>query len=73
MCSDYENAARNREMVRLKQNVEAYIWIEAVVKSYPHRKRLPSWIPQGDIPVVDKSEIRELRKYGIHEINNYDR
>ena len=73
MCRDYENALRNREMIRLKQNISAYVLIEIAIRNCPHRKPLPAWIPQGDVPVVDKSEITELGKYGIHEINNYDR
>ena len=73
MCSDYKAAARNRRMVKLKQNIEAYLWIESVIRGWPHRKRLPYWVPQGDIPIIDKGEIQELHKYGIYEINNYDK
>ena len=65
LCSDYKAAARNRRMVRLKQNIEGYLFIEALVRSWPRKKPLPEWL-YGHIPSVSKTEVRGL--YGFHEI-----
>ncbi len=68
MCLDYQQAAENREMVRLKQNIEGYLFIEALVRSWPRKKPLPEWL-YGHLPVVNGQEAKELYRYGVYEIN----
>jgi len=63
MCSDYIRARDNREMVRLKENTEGYLFIESLVRSWPRNKRLPDRF-YGQIPTVSKSE----NLYGFHEV-----
>ena len=65
MCSDLEAAKRNRRMVKLKQNIMGYMFIEALVKSWPRNKPLPEWL-YGTLPLVGKNEEREL--FGFHEV-----
>jgi len=65
LCLNYKAAARNRRMVRLKQNISEYVRIEAKVKSWPKGKRLPDEL-LGTLPTVGKHEAREL--YGFHEV-----
>jgi hypothetical protein len=52
-------------MVRLKQNIEGYLFIEALVRSWPRNKRLPDAL-LGTLPSIGKHEARELN--GFHEI-----
>ena len=66
LCSDYKAAARNRRMVRLKQNIEGYLFIEQLVRNWPRNKRLPDAL-LGTLPSVGKHEARELN--GFHEVN----
>ena len=66
LCSDYKAAADNRRMVRLKQNIEWWIWMEGKVKSWPKNKLLPGEF-LGRLPTIGKHESREL--YGFHEVN----
>ncbi len=66
LCEDYSRAKANRRMVRLKQNISGYLFIESLVKSWPKSKPLPEWL-YGHIPSVSKTEAREL--YGFHEVN----
>ncbi len=68
-CDDFEMAALNRRMVRLKQNITGYLWIEAVVKGWPRSKALPEWL-YGTLPTVGKHEARDLHKYGMYTIDN---
>ncbi len=68
MCIDYGRAYRNREMVKYKRNIAGYVFIENVLRGWPIRIPLPSWIPQGELPVVGKEE---ALRYGMHEIDNY--
>lgn len=65
LCDDYVAAKRNRRMVGLKQNISGYLFIEALVKSWPRNKPLPEWL-WGTLPIVGKHEAREL--YGFHEV-----
>ena len=64
MCSNYKRAAENRRMVRLKQNILGYLFIEALLRSWPRKKPLPEWL-WGSLPSVSKHE----RLYGFHEVN----
>jgi hypothetical protein len=50
-------------MVKLKQNIEGYLFIENLVRGWSYRKPLPSWL-FGYIPTVSKTE--EL--HGFHEV-----
>ena len=65
MCSDYIRAKENRRMVRLKRNIEGYLFAEALIRSWPKRKPLPEWL-HGKLPSVGKKEAREL--HGFHEV-----
>ncbi len=71
LCSDYAAAACNRRMVRLKQNIDGYLWIENLVRTWPRKKPLPMWL-YGRLPSVGKQEARELYQYGIYEIKEDD-
>ena len=66
MCLDYVAAARNRRMVRLKQNIEGYLFIEDKVRNWPRGKRLPDAL-LGTLPSIGKHEARELN--GFHEVD----
>ncbi len=63
LCSDYKAAADNRKMVRLKQNIEGYLFIEALVRGWPRKKPLPERL-FGYVPLVGKNE----NLYGFHEV-----
>ena len=67
LCSDYERAAANRQMVRLKQNIEGYLFIEALIRSWPRKKPLPAQL-LGYILSVGGHEGRELS--GFHRVDN---
>ena len=64
MCLDYKAAARNRRMVRLKQNIEGYLYIEQLVRNWPRGKPLPEQLI-GRIPSLGQHEM----PYGMHEVN----
>ena len=68
MCADYERAARNRVMVRLKLNIEGYLFIENLVRNWPHKKPLPEYLC-GHLPTVGKHEGGDL--YGFHEVESF--
>lgn len=70
LCENYSKAKRNRKMVRLKQNIEGYIFMEEFLKRWPHRKKLPEWM-YGEVPNIGKHEAKELHKYGIHITDDY--
>ena len=65
LCDDYSKAKANRRMVRLKQNIEGYLFIEQLVRSWPRNKRLPDAL-LGTLPSIGKHEARELN--GFHEV-----
>ena len=53
MCMDLKAAAENRERIKQKRNIEYYIWIENLVKAWPHDKPLPNVIHEkGTIKAV---------------------
>jgi len=64
LCSDFKRAKDNREMVRLKQNIEGYLYIEDMVRNWPRGKLLPEQLI-GHIPTIGKHE----NMFGIHEVN----
>jgi len=66
LCSDYKAAARNRRMVRLKQNIEGYLFIESLVRNWPRNTRLSDAL-LGTLPSIGKHGARELN--GFHEVN----
>jgi len=66
LCEDYSKAKDNRRMVRLKQNIEGYLFIEQLVRNWPRNKRLPDAL-LGTLPSIGKHEAREL--HGFHEVN----
>lgn len=49
LCLDYESAQRNRKMVKEKLNIEAYVYIENLVKGWPRRQKFPDvvWSNSG--------------------------
>lgn len=63
LCDDYSRAKANRRMVRLKQNISGYLFIEALVRNWPRKKPLPEWL-WGTLPSVDKNEKLD----GFHEV-----
>ncbi len=65
LCEDYSRAKANRRMVKLGGNIQGYLFIEALVRSWPHKKPLPEWL-WGTLPTVGKHEARELN--GFHEV-----
>jgi hypothetical protein len=67
LCDDFKSAKRNRRMIRLKQNIEGYVYIENFVKSYPKNKRLPENL-LGNLPSLGKAEESYLHDYGMHEV-----
>ena len=68
LCDDYSRARINRQMVRLKHNISGYLFIEALVQSWPRSKPLPEWL-WGTLPLVGKNEAREL--HGFHDVDNF--
>jgi len=64
LCSDYKRASDNRDMVRLKQNIEGYLYIEQLVMNWPRGKPLPEKYI-GRIPTLGKHE----SMFGMHEVN----
>jgi hypothetical protein len=67
MCSDYSRASENRRMVKLKLNIEGYLFTESLVRNWPHKKPLPEWL-WGKVPSIHKNESRQL--YGFHKLDN---
>jgi len=65
LCDNYKRAAKNRRMVKLKQNISEYVRIEAIVKSTPKNKRLPDQF-YGQIPLASKNE----NLYSFHEFDD---
>jgi len=61
-CGDLEKAKRNREMVAKKLYVSGYIKVEEFLKGYSTKKKLPDWIPRGNLPTIDKDTINQWRK-----------
>uniref|UniRef100_A0A6M3LTJ9 Uncharacterized protein n=1 Tax=viral metagenome TaxID=1070528 RepID=A0A6M3LTJ9_9ZZZZ len=55
LCDNYQRAADNREMVRLKQNIEGYLYIEQLVRNWPRSVPLPEQL-MGRIPTLSKHE-----------------
>ena len=81
MCPDYQEAKQNRRMVKLRLNVEGYVFIENLVREWDIKKPLPNVVHKegkmyvsytegtslyGHVPSVSKAESREL--YGFHEV-----
>jgi len=64
LCPDLEAAKRNRRMVKLKQNIEGYLFIEQMVRNWPRGKPLPEQLI-GYVPTLGKHE----SMYGFHEVN----
>lgn len=68
LCDDYVRASGNRTMVGLKQNIEGYLYIEQLVRSWPRNKLLPERL-LGNLPTLGNNESRNLYNYGMHEVN----
>ena len=64
LCPDFNRAADNRQMVRLKQNIEGYLFIEALIRNWPRGKPLPEQLI-GRVPTLGKHE----SMYGMPRIN----
>jgi len=65
LCGNYVRARQNRRMVRLKQNILGYLFIEALVRRWPHGEPLPDYLI-GTLPFVGKREKRGLS--GFQEV-----
>ena len=64
LCDNYSRARDNRQMVRLKQNIEMYLYIEEKVRNWPRGKPLPEQLI-GRVPTLGKHE----SMFGMHEVN----
>jgi len=58
-CDDLERAAQNRLMVANQEHTTAYRMVEDYLTHTPQNKPLPSWIPLGELPDVDRRDWRE--------------
>ena len=67
MCSNYVRAAKNREMVRLNLFISGYLEIEAMVRNWPHKKRLPDRLI-GVLPSIGRAGKSTLGQYGVHMV-----
>lgn len=48
-CDNFDRAAHNRKMVKLKQHVQFWIAVENALAGTPLNRRLPDWVPQDDL------------------------
>jgi len=64
LCPDFNRASDNRDMVRLKQNIEGYLFVEQMIRNWPRGKPLPEQLI-GRIPTLGKHE----SMFGMHEVN----
>ena len=64
LCDNFKRATDNRQMVRLKQNIEGYLFIEQLVRNWPRGKPLPEQLI-GCVPTLGKHE----SMYGMYEVN----
>ena len=64
LCPDFRRASDNRDMVRLKQNIEGYLYIENMIRNWPRGKPLPEQLI-GRVPTLGKHE----SMFGMHEVN----
>jgi hypothetical protein len=64
LCENYKRAKVNRKMVQLKQNIEAYLYIEQMVRNWPRSKPLPEGLI-GRVATLGKHE----NMFGLHEVN----
>ena len=55
-CSDFDRAEYNRYIVANRLFTIAYQMVENAVRGTPPGKRLPSWIPRGELPQVGKQD-----------------
>ena len=55
-CPDFASAAWNREMVKDKLFTIGYQVVEEYLKHSPRKWALPSWIPQGELPMASKKD-----------------
>jgi hypothetical protein len=69
LCDDYERAKLNRKMIKLKRNIAGYIFIETMVRNWPHKKPFPEWL-WGVLPTINKQESREFKNNGMHVIDD---
>ncbi len=58
-CDDFARAAQNRQMVKDKANDEIYQRIEQWFKKTPLGAPLPSWMPLGKLPTLEKRDWQE--------------
>ena len=66
LCMDYKRASENRDMVKLKLNIEGYLFIEAFVRNCPHDRPLPDRF-YGRLPSIGNIKGKTLHQYGFHD------
>ena len=65
-CDDFEAAARNREMVKEKRNIIAYLEVESAIAHTPRGQPLATWIPRGELTFVGR---RDWQQFGGDNTN----
>ena len=68
-CPDFDRAERNREMVKNGERTLGYLVVEMCLSATPLTRRLPSWVPQGELPIVNKKDWQQYGgdKGGLYE------
>ena len=70
-CNDYDRAAWNRWMVKNRLRTIGYEVVENYLRHSPRNYPLPSWIPQGELPVVNERDWQvESRRRGFHDVDD---
>lgn len=68
-CPDFEQAARNRKIIKNKDYITGYLQAEVSVTKTPLGQALATWIPTGELPTIAKEVWRELS--GVH-VEDFD-
>ena len=66
LCMDYKAATVNRRMVRLKLNIEGYLFIETFVRNCPKNRHLPDRF-YGSLPSIGNIKGKALHQFGFHD------
>ena len=52
LVDDPEKARRSREKIAKGEQLVYWHWLEAILRSCPSNRELPSYIPTGQLPTV---------------------
>ena len=71
-CDDFDRAEFNRYIIANKLFTTGYILVEEALAHTPLSEILASWIPQGELPQVDRKDWQQHggERGGIYEIVN---